>query len=99
MGQAPCKALRRPLLVAAAVWALLQDFPQVKGYRACNEPDWIDRPAVAKHPSVAAGYFNALARGCDHCKVVAGGVSLPVNQGLASWVRAYARGLHHRPAA
>src|SRR2546423_1301099 len=57
------------------------------------------KTALAKHPSLAAGYFNALASWCHHCKIVAGDVYLPVNQGLASWVRAYARALHHRPAA
>ncbi len=83
----------------AAIKAFLRDFPQVKTFTPWNEPDWIYRPALAKHPSLAAGYFNALARYCHHCKVVAGDVYLPTNQGLASWVRAYARALHHRPAA
>ena len=46
----------------AAIKAFLHDFPQVKVYTAWNEPDWIYRPALAKHPSLAAGYFNALAR-------------------------------------
>jgi hypothetical protein len=83
----------------AAIKAFLHDFPQVKVFTPWNEPDWIYRPALAKHPSLAAGYFNALARYCHHCTVVAGDVYLPVNQGLASWVRAYARALHHKPAA
>jgi hypothetical protein len=82
-----------------AIKAFLHDFPQVKTFTPWNEPDWIYRPALAKHPSLAAGYFNALARYCRHCSVVAGDVYLPTNQGLASWVRAYARSLHHRPAA
>jgi hypothetical protein len=83
----------------AAIKAFLRDFPQVKVFTPWNEPDWIYRPALANHPSLAAGYFNALARWCHGCTIVAGDVYRPVNQGLASWVRAYARGLHHRPAA
>jgi hypothetical protein len=83
----------------AAVKAFMHDFPSVKVYTPWNEPDWIYRPALAKHPSLAAGYFNVLARYCHHCTIAAGDVYLPTNQGLASWVRAYARALHHRPAA
>jgi len=83
----------------AAIKAFLHDFPEVKVFTPWNEPDWIYRPALANHPSLAAGYFNALARWCHGCSIVAGDVYRPVNQGLASWVRAYARGLHHRPAA
>ncbi len=82
-----------------AIRAFIKMFPQVKTYTPWNEPDWIYRPALAKHPSLAAGYFNALAKYCHRCAVVAGDVYLPSNQGLASWVRAYARSLHHRPAA
>jgi hypothetical protein len=82
----------------AAIKAFLHDFPSVKVYSAWNEPDWIYRPALADHPSLAAGYFNALARWCHGCSVVAGEVYRPVNQGLASWVRAYAHALHYRPA-
>ncbi|HEY1590268.1 MAG TPA: glycosyl hydrolase [Solirubrobacteraceae bacterium] len=82
-----------------AIRAFIKMFPQVKTYTPWNEPDWIYRPALAKHPSLAAGYFNALAKYCHRCTVAAGDVYLPSNQGLASWVRAYARSLHHRPAA
>ena len=82
----------------AAIKAFLHDFPSVKVYSPWNEPDWIYRPALADHPSLAAGYFNALARWCHRCTIVAGDVYRPANQGLASWVRAYAHALHYRPA-
>ncbi len=81
-----------------AIKAFLHDFPEVKMYTPWNEPDWIYRPKLANNPGLAAGYFNALARYCHHCSVVAGDVYRPANQGLASWVRAYARALHYRPA-
>jgi hypothetical protein len=82
----------------AAVKAFMRDFPQVKTYTPWNEPDWIYRPALADHPTLAAAYFNVLARHCHHCTIVAGDVYRPSSQ-LGSWIRAYARGLHYRPAA
>ena len=83
----------------AAVKAFIRDFPQVKVFTPWNEPDWIYRPALAKHPTLAASYFNALVKACKHCTIVAGDVYLPANQGLANWVRAYKKGLRYKPAA
>jgi len=83
----------------AAIKAFLHAVPQVKVFAPWNEPDWIYRPKLSNNPGLAAGYFNALARYCHRCTIVAGDVYRPVNQGLASWVRAYARALHHRPGA
>jgi hypothetical protein len=82
-----------------AVKAFVRDFPSVKLYTAWNEPDWIYRPALANHPTLAAAYFNALVRSCRHCTVAAGEVYRPASDGLASWIRAYKRGLRYRPAA
>ncbi len=81
-----------------AIKAFLHDFPEVKTYTPWNEPDWIYRPKLANNPGLAAGYFNALARYCHHCAVIAGDVYRPASQGLASWVRAYARALRYRPS-
>jgi hypothetical protein len=82
-----------------AIKAFIRMFPQVKLYTPWNEPDWIYRPKLANNPRLAASYFNALARNCHHCTVAAGDVYRAANQGLASWVRTYARYLHPRPAA
>jgi hypothetical protein len=81
-----------------AVKAFMRDFPTVKTFSPWNEPDWIYRPALAKHPTLAAAYFNVLAKYCRHCTVVAGDVYLRADNGLASWVRAYSKGLHYKPA-
>ncbi len=82
----------------AAIKAFLHDVPQVKTYTAWNEPDWIYRPRLARNPALAASYFNALARWCKHCTIVAGDVYLPTPQ-LAPWLRSYARHLGARPRA
>lgn len=81
-----------------AVRAFLRDFPSVKTYTPWNEPDFVYR-SLARNPRLAAAYFNVLVRYCHHCTIVAGDVYRPANDGLASWVRAYERGLHHRPVA
>jgi hypothetical protein len=83
----------------AAIKAFINDFPQVKIYTPWNEPDWIYRPALAKHPTLAASYFNALVQSCHRCTIVAGDVYLAANHGLAAWVKAYSKGLHYKPAA
>jgi|SRR5579862_3296127 len=82
----------------AAIKAFLHDVPSVKDYSAWNEPDWVYRPGIAKHPKVAASYFNALIRWCHHCTVVAGEVYLPASQ-LGPWVRSYEHYLDARPKA
>jgi polysaccharide biosynthesis protein PslG len=88
------------------VTAFLKQFPQIKTYTAWNEPDFSWR-ALARHPALAANYFNALYKLCRRCTVLAGDVYLPaigqarINHAiglLGPWLRAYARGLHHRPA-
>ena len=84
---------------AAAVRAFLHAVPQVKNYTAWDEPDWIYRPALAKHPSLAAAYFNILTRYCHRtCTVAAGDVYLP-NPQLGPWLRAYKRHLAAAPKA
>ena len=85
-------------LYTSAVKKFMHDFPTVNNYTAWNEPDWIYRPPLARHPGLAAAYFNALARYCHHCTVAAGDVYLPGRQ-LGGWLRAYRRGLHSRPKA
>jgi hypothetical protein len=87
-----------PSVYARAIKAFLHDFPQVKVYTPWNEPDWIYRPALAKHPELAASYFNILIRYCHHCTVVAGDLYLPANQ-LGPWIRAYRRHLNATPKA
>jgi hypothetical protein len=89
-----------------AIKAFLKHFPQIKNYTAWNEPDFSYR-SLARNPSLAANYFNALYEMCRHCTVLAGDVYLPATgtatidhavATLAPWLRAYIRGLHHRPA-
>jgi Glycosyl hydrolase catalytic core len=81
----------------AAIKAFLRDFPSVKVYTPWNEPDWVYR-SLSRNPGLAASYFNVLVRYCHHCTIVAGDVYLPAPQ-LGPWLRAYRRGLRHRPAA
>jgi Glycosyl hydrolase catalytic core len=83
---------------AAAIRAFLHDFPSVKTYTPWNEPDWIYRPALARHPQIAADYFNVLIRWCHRCTIAAGDVYLPAPQ-LGPWLRTYRRYLHARPRA
>jgi hypothetical protein len=80
-----------------AVKAFVKKFPSVKQYTAWNEPDWVYRPPLAKHPLLAASYYNALVKNCKHCTVLAGDVYLPAKQ-LATWVKAYKKGLKGRIA-
>jgi hypothetical protein len=82
----------------AAIKAFIHDFPKVKLYTAWNEPDWIYRPGLAKHPALAASYFNALIRYCRGCTVAAGDVYLP-NPQLGAWLRSYKRYLAATPKA
>jgi hypothetical protein len=82
----------------AAIKAFLHDVPQVKVYSPWNEPDWVYRPGLARNPRLAASYFNALARWCNKCTIVAGELYLPAAQ-LGPWLRAYTRGLAARPKA
>jgi hypothetical protein len=96
----------------SAVQAFLKAFPQLNTFTAWNEPDFVYR-SLARHPSLAAGYFNALFELCHHCTVLAGEVYLPTAAAvprsasasffngvapLGPWLRAYIRGLRHRPA-
>jgi hypothetical protein len=78
--------------------AFMRAVPQVKVYTPWNEPDWIYRPGLAKHPALAASYYNVLTRYCHGCTIVAGDLYLPAGQ-LGAWIRAYERHLNRRPAA
>lgn len=89
-----------------AVKAFLKDFPQIKNYTPWNEPDFSYR-SLARNPGLAANYFNTLYTLCRGCKVLAGDVYLPASgtayidhavATLRPWLRAYIRGVHHRPA-
>jgi hypothetical protein len=89
-----------------AVKAFLKAFPQIKTYTPWNEPDFSYRN-LAREPTLAANYFNALFGMCSHCTVLAGDVYLPatgtatINKAAATlgpWLRAYIKGLHHKPA-
>jgi hypothetical protein len=86
----------------AAVKAFIHDNPTVKLYTPWNEPDWIYRPALANHPTLAASYFNALVKSCRGCTVAAGDLYRPVSGpggGLGSWIKAYEKGLRYKPKA
>lgn len=90
-----------------AVQKFLKAFPKVKLYTPWNEPDFPYR-SLARHPTLAAAYFNTLAGLCGRrCKVLAGDVFLPVTgqaridgsvATLRAWLRIYISGLHRRPA-
>jgi hypothetical protein len=82
----------------AAIKAFLHSVPSVKTYAPWNEPDWTFRPKLAGNPRLAASYFNALARWCKKCTVVAGDVYLPAPQ-LGSWIKTYKTGLAVKPKA
>lgn len=73
-------------------------FPWVKQYTPWNEPDWKYRTTVARHPALAAGYFNQLYTHCPGCAIVAGDFSDAPASELRPYVRAYARALRHKPA-
>jgi hypothetical protein len=90
-----------------AVAAFLRRFPQVKDYTAWNEPDFSWR-RLARMPQLAAGYFNALYNTCHRCTIAAGDLYLETRgpatihgaaARLGPWLRAYIRGLRHRPKA
>jgi hypothetical protein len=89
-----------------AVKAFLKEFPQIKLYTPWNEPDFSYR-SLARNPGLAANYFNALYGMCHGCTVLAGDVYLPATgvatidhsvATLGPWLKAYVKGLHHRPA-
>jgi hypothetical protein len=89
-----------------AVKAFLRRFPRVRTYTPWNEPDFSWRK-LAREPALAANYFNMLVKLCHRCTVLAADVYLPptgqryINHATAllrPWLRAYMRGLHHRPA-
>jgi hypothetical protein len=80
-----------------AVKAFIKDFPTVKQYIPWNEPDFNYRK-LSKEPLLAATYFNILVQACKGCTVAAGDLYLDA-QHLGAWIKAYAKGLHYRPAA
>jgi hypothetical protein len=65
-----------------AVRAFIRMFPQVRRYTAWNEPDWRSGP-VARHPQLAAAYFNVL-RAADSALINANGMPRPAYQVLAA---------------
>ena len=81
-----------------AVRRFVAEFPTVQRFTAWNEPDWVYRPALSRHPRLAASYYNALSAACPTCLVLAGDLYLPGPQ-LAPWLRQYAAALHKRPVA
>lgn len=88
-----------------AIKAFIKAVPSVKQYTPWNEPDWVYRPKLADNPKLAASYFNALVANCHGCTVAAGELYLPTwriagsRYTLASYIRAYKRGLHYKPKA
>jgi hypothetical protein len=89
----------------AGVRAFLKAFPKIRTFTAWNEPDFPSR-ALARNPALAANYYNALVKLCPRCTVLAGDVFLPATgtpyihgaaATLGPWLRAYIRGLHHKP--
>src|SRR5581483_12128810 len=98
---APGKASGRAPKLAQyrrAVRAFTDTFPVVKVYSAWNEPDFIYN-VLARHPKLAAGYYNTLVSVCHGCTVVAGDVYRPATDGLARWVKRYARYIKSAPKA
>ena len=80
-----------------AVRAFIRMFPQVKRFAPWNEPDWVYRPRLAGRPKLAAAYFNALDRNCNHCTVLAGELYIGAGS-LGRWLRTYIKGLRYRPS-
>jgi hypothetical protein len=82
----------------AAIRKFVKKYPKVKNYTAWNEPDWVYR-SLSRHPRLAASYYNDLVTSCGRgCTVAAGDVYLPASS-LGPWLRAYIKGLHHKPKA
>jgi hypothetical protein len=84
-----------PAHYGRAVRAFVKMFPQVRRYTPWNEPDWRSGP-VARHPQLAAAYYNALRGACRGCIVLAGDVFLPAEQ-LRPWLARYVKALHGTP--
>jgi hypothetical protein len=84
-----------PARYGHAVSAFIRMFPQVRRYTAWNEPDWRSGP-VARHPQLAAAYYNVLRSACRGCIVLAGDVFLPAEQ-LQPWLARYVKALHGAP--
>lgn len=80
-----------------AVNAFIAMFPAVRRYTPWNEPDWTYR-SLARHPQLAAAYFNALSASCHSCLVLAGDTYLPAAL-LRPWLRSYINGLRVRSRA
>jgi hypothetical protein len=69
-------------------------YPRVRDWLVWNEANH-PLSLTARRPRRAARYFDAVARNCRGCRVVAADV-LDV-RGMAAWVSAFARHARHRP--
>jgi hypothetical protein len=70
-----------------AIKAFIKMFPKVRRYTAWNEPDWV-YIKLGREPVLAAQYFQALVKSCNHCTALAGDVYLPAKQ-LTPWLKSY----------
>lgn len=69
-------------------------YPQVRDFNAWNEPNHSSQPTF-RHPKKAAGYYNAVRRGCPACNVAAGDLLDWKLEG--SWFERYRPHLRGRP--
>jgi hypothetical protein len=69
-------------------------YPQVREFNAWNEPNHSSQPTF-RHPKKAAGFYNAVRRGCPACTVAAGDLLDWRLEG--SWFDRYRPHLRGRP--
>jgi hypothetical protein len=88
------RRLPRPSQFARQFRRFRARYPDVRNWIVWNEAN---HPGglTAQRPRRAARYFDAVARKCAGCRIVAADV-LDV-RGMASWVRRFARHARHRP--
>jgi polysaccharide biosynthesis protein PslG len=69
-------------------------YPQVRDFNAWNEANHSSQPTF-RHPRKAAGFYNAVRRGCPRCAVAAGDLLDWGN--LGRWLERYRPHLRGRP--
>ena len=88
------KTLPRPARFARAFRGFRERYPAVRDWIAWNEAN---HPAAltADRPRRAAQYFDAMARECPTCAIVAADVL--DTSGMAAWLTAFRRHVRHTP--
>ena len=80
---------------AAQMRALHARYPFVRDWSAFNEANHYGQP-TGRHPELAARYWLALRAACRGCRVL--GADLLDQPNMVTWVRAFERAAHRKPA-